>query len=498
MCVGARGVQDTAIALCEAAYKGDLDSIVTLVENGVDPNLSDYDGRTALHLAASEEVVKVLDYLLNVEPKVDVNPVDAMGGTPLDDAIRHQQTVAQTMLLKAGGLTQGDPKLEILQEHQDIANTAIQRKMRTAKVNAVIKTNKEVVYFDTFLEIFATFDPAPAKVEVSGDRTDVLQLTVGEEEEGEEERGPSTFMQRLDRFQDLLSTFLEVIDSNERCVQGCKSKQEAQDVEINTLQLPNQVFDQPENVAMEGFLKVNVCSAMHLPKMDVIGTCDAFCEVRWQDQIFKSSVIKNSLNPTWEETFTFPFTKTDDLGALGDVTLVLMDWNMMSGNKEVGFATIGKEVLERVCDGETFPDDAGWHHLSLELSQFQPSGSTCLGHDGAQSLVHARIQCVFPEQPLAFFTTKLHSNTPMPRSKRSPLGLDLDRLTAQYQQLLHLLSSMYSALPEISDSAPKIYHLAGTEYKKRRKQVRESILRNAQLIIYLASQLEGVNEIDNE
>ena len=35
---------DTAIALCEASALGDLPAIRTLVENGVEPNLGDYDG----------------------------------------------------------------------------------------------------------------------------------------------------------------------------------------------------------------------------------------------------------------------------------------------------------------------------------------------------------------------------------------------------------------------------------------------------------------------
>lgn len=36
---------DTAIALCEASASGDLAAIRTLVENGVQPNLGDYDGK---------------------------------------------------------------------------------------------------------------------------------------------------------------------------------------------------------------------------------------------------------------------------------------------------------------------------------------------------------------------------------------------------------------------------------------------------------------------
>ena len=57
------------------------------------PLIAAYDDRTILHLSAGEGVVKVLDYLLSLEPKIDVNPVDVRGGTPLDDAIRYKQTV---------------------------------------------------------------------------------------------------------------------------------------------------------------------------------------------------------------------------------------------------------------------------------------------------------------------------------------------------------------------------------------------------------------------
>ena len=118
---------ETAIALCEASFVGDLSAIRTLVENGVEPNLGDYDGRTALHLAASEGIVPVLHYLLSLEPKIDVNPVDVTGGTPLDDAIRHQQQVCETMLRNAGGLGKGDPKLLETQRQRELSKKAQDR-----------------------------------------------------------------------------------------------------------------------------------------------------------------------------------------------------------------------------------------------------------------------------------------------------------------------------------------------------------------------------------
>jgi ankyrin repeat protein len=93
-----------AFKICEAAAQGDLDIIRTLVENGVDTAIGDYDGRTALHLAASQGEVSVLNYLLEKEPPLDVNCVDRVGGTPLEDAMRHGQNVAGMMLEGAGGM----------------------------------------------------------------------------------------------------------------------------------------------------------------------------------------------------------------------------------------------------------------------------------------------------------------------------------------------------------------------------------------------------------
>ena len=46
----------------------------------------DYDGRTALHLASSEGHSKVVNFLVNIA-KVDINPIDRWGNSPLDDAV---------------------------------------------------------------------------------------------------------------------------------------------------------------------------------------------------------------------------------------------------------------------------------------------------------------------------------------------------------------------------------------------------------------------------
>ena len=79
--------------LCWAASEGDVDGIGRLRVQGAELDGADYDGRTALHLAASEGKHAVVDYLLR--HGVDPSPVDRWGNTPLDDARRagHLQVV---------------------------------------------------------------------------------------------------------------------------------------------------------------------------------------------------------------------------------------------------------------------------------------------------------------------------------------------------------------------------------------------------------------------
>lgn len=58
-----------------AAARGDSAEIKHLLLKAVNVNATDYDGRTALHIAASEGHEKVITILLRV-PEINVNLID--------------------------------------------------------------------------------------------------------------------------------------------------------------------------------------------------------------------------------------------------------------------------------------------------------------------------------------------------------------------------------------------------------------------------------------
>jgi ankyrin repeat protein len=96
----ALGAADPSADLCDAAARGDVDRLRTLVDQ-VPVDKGDYDHRTAIHLAASEGILEAVEVL--IELGADPSPCDRWGGTPLDDAIRSGHAEVAEYLLSKGG-----------------------------------------------------------------------------------------------------------------------------------------------------------------------------------------------------------------------------------------------------------------------------------------------------------------------------------------------------------------------------------------------------------
>jgi ankyrin repeat protein len=95
--------QRSGFALCNAAANNNMDALQELHLSGVDLGTADYDGRTALHLAASNGNSSVVQWLIKRSDDINVNIVDAMCNTALDDAVRGKHVDIERMIAAVGG-----------------------------------------------------------------------------------------------------------------------------------------------------------------------------------------------------------------------------------------------------------------------------------------------------------------------------------------------------------------------------------------------------------
>jgi glutaminase len=94
---------DGIIGLCLTNFRGEVELVKQIIATSVPVivSMSDYDGRTPLHLAASEGHMEVVKLLL--EKGAPVNAKDRWGGTPLEDAERGRHEEIKQILISNGG-----------------------------------------------------------------------------------------------------------------------------------------------------------------------------------------------------------------------------------------------------------------------------------------------------------------------------------------------------------------------------------------------------------
>ena len=97
---------------------------------------------------------------------------------------------------------------------------------------------------------------------------------------------------------------------------------------------------------------IRVLKASNLPRMDVTGTCDAYCVIRLDDcargnrQEFKSTYYPDSLNPRWgHQEFRL---RVAEMAAPGDLSVTLFDHDDFGADQRVGTYLLGEARIGQV------------------------------------------------------------------------------------------------------------------------------------------------------
>src|SRR5215468_4272224 len=107
--------------LCWAVRSGQIAAIPALLAIGLDPDVPDDDGDTALHLAASSGSIAAVDALLAGHARVDA--VDFCGETPLTHAVRDGADAIADRLRRAGAVPQ-EP-VDLAELFEDAADAVV-------------------------------------------------------------------------------------------------------------------------------------------------------------------------------------------------------------------------------------------------------------------------------------------------------------------------------------------------------------------------------------
>jgi len=167
-------------------------------------------------------------------------------------------------------------------------------------------------------------------------------------------------------------------------------------------------------------LEVIVLRGLHLPKMDLVGTVDAYCILHYRGQQHKTKVQSNTYNPEWGEIFTFVVSLVTNrtpgssskqghhrLSSADNLILRVFDRDLLGKDEKVGDAIVSGQRLSEICQ----VDSGSSVEINVPILKRKPKTQSApiVGNDGMESKLSLKIRlrparqypaALFKEYPL--------------------------------------------------------------------------------------------------
>jgi len=178
------GDADAVVEMLWAAADDDIEGLRRCLANGIPISASDYDGRSALHLAAAEGKVEATKYLLAHDHPIHVR--DRWNSTPLDEARREGREAIVDLLILA---QQDFHAISLRVDTADIARAAnfVHRFTAAYGINPLVGHRINVVLDDVLSNIvsYGYDDPGGGEItlefDLASDRLNVVVADDGRE-----------------------------------------------------------------------------------------------------------------------------------------------------------------------------------------------------------------------------------------------------------------------------------------------------------------------------
>ena len=140
-------------------------------------------------------------------------------------------------------------------------------------------------------------------------------------------------------------------------------------------------------------LELTLVCARHLPRRDALFMkVDPYVKVAFNGAEHNSLVRKRTYSPDWQQSFLFHVA--DAAGAVGKLSLAVMDWDRFSRDDIIGYVEVSERAMHAILG-----QDHGW--ASEQTLTVRSDRRTVTGHDGRPAELTLRFRVLWPAACLA-------------------------------------------------------------------------------------------------